>query len=271
MRDEKATASFDRRSVLQRGLALAALSAIHGFVSPGAAQTGTWPGVAKSLTLLVRKPGMSHVEFMRYWLEVHAPMALRVPGMRGFIAMEVIGTSARPDIPGPRPIEIDGIAESWHDATNSPANPDASTEAKRWFADGPKFVGQACNFVTREAVVVKPTRGAKGLVSLLKRKAHTTHAAFIKHWIEVHGPMAHSVPGVTGLILGEVIAQRERADIETLRGFGEVDGIAESWHADTTRPGLTSPEAKRWYADGASSIGESRTYLTQDNVVIEPT
>src|SRR5438094_7193387 len=33
-------------------------------------------------------------------------------------------------------------------------------------------------------------------VSLLTRKAGLSHEQFVKHWLEVHAPLAHSVPGL---------------------------------------------------------------------------
>ena len=36
----------------------------------------------KSLSLLTRKPGMTHEQFVKHWLEVHGPLARKVPGLR---------------------------------------------------------------------------------------------------------------------------------------------------------------------------------------------
>ena len=33
----------------------------------------------KSLSLLTRKPGMTHEQFVKHWLEVHGPLARKVP------------------------------------------------------------------------------------------------------------------------------------------------------------------------------------------------
>ena len=39
----------------------------------------------KSLSLLVRKDGMTHEEFMKHWVEIHGPLALKVPGLRRYV------------------------------------------------------------------------------------------------------------------------------------------------------------------------------------------
>ncbi|MGD9811627.1 MAG: EthD domain-containing protein [Sphingobium sp.] len=229
-------------------------------------------GVAKSLTLLIRKPGATHEEFMRYWLGVHAPMALNIPGMRGMVCNEIISASrGRADIPGGEPIELDGVAESWKLPSNSPSNPDAPAEARAWYEDGPLFVGEIQGYRVQENVILPVKRGGKGLLSLLRRKPEHTHEQFVDHWINVHGEMAKKVPEVDGLILNEVKNPANRDDIPPIsRDLGEIDGIAQSWHKDRSYPGVKSPEAKLWYADGAASIGFARGYYTQEHVIIEP-
>ena len=68
----------------------------------------------KSLTLLTRKAGLTHEQFMRHWVEIHAPLALKVPGIRRYVQTHLLEERTRPDIPS-SDIEIDGIAELWYD------------------------------------------------------------------------------------------------------------------------------------------------------------
>ncbi|KQX25137.1 hypothetical protein ASD39_13835 [Sphingomonas sp. Root50] len=254
-----------RRDVLLGGVALTA-----GALVPGAAVAKPeGPRIVKTLTFMVRKPGTTHAEFMRYWLDVHAPMALKVPGMRGMVCNEVtLVSSASAHLPGGPRIEIDGVAESWKEETSSLQNPDAPAAAKAWYADGPLFVGQIKGFRVRENVFVPPKRGGTGLIALLKRKPPQSHAQFAEHWLKVHGPMARDVPEVSGLILNEVLAEAQRGDIPPLAGFGEIDGIAQSFRDDMDAP--PSPQRERWYADGKASIGEAIGYRTREHVIIQP-
>jgi uncharacterized protein (TIGR02118 family) len=39
----------------------------------------------KSVSLLTRKAGLSHEEFVKHWLEVHAPLAYAAPGLRRYV------------------------------------------------------------------------------------------------------------------------------------------------------------------------------------------
>lgn len=265
MQDHGERSNPSRRDLLLGGAALMAGT----LASSDAVARAAGPRIIKTLTFMARKPGTTHAEFMRYWLDVHAPMALRVPGMRGMICNEVtLVSTASAHLPGGPRIDIDGIAESWKEETSSLQNPAAPEAAKAWYADGPLFVGQIKGFRVSENVFVPPKRGGDGLIALLKRKPGQSHAQFAKHWLEVHGPMARDVPEVSGLILNEVIAEARRGDIAPLAGFGEIDGIAQSFREDMDAP--PSPQRERWYADGKASIGEAIGYRTREHVIIQP-
>ncbi|MGH7113219.1 MAG: EthD domain-containing protein, partial [Stellaceae bacterium] len=68
----------------------------------------------KSVGLLTRKTGLSHEDFVKHWLEVHAPLAHGVPGVRRYVQSHIQGERTRPDIPTTE-LDIDGIAELWYD------------------------------------------------------------------------------------------------------------------------------------------------------------
>jgi len=53
----------------------------------------------KSISLLTRKAGMTHDQFVRHWVEVRAPLALAVPGLRRYVQSHIVDERTRPDIP----------------------------------------------------------------------------------------------------------------------------------------------------------------------------
>ena len=99
----------------------------------------------KSIGLLTRKDGLSHEDFVKHWLEVHAPLAHAVPGVRRYVK--------RPDIPATN-VEIDGIAELWYDDRTAMERANASPEAKALHADGALFIGRIKSFITEEKVII---------------------------------------------------------------------------------------------------------------------
>ena len=109
----------------------------------------------KSLSLLSRKDGLTHEQFMKHWVEIHAPLAHRVPGLRRYVQSHIVEERTRPDIPATA-LEIDGIAELWYDDREAMAGAHASPEAKALHADGALFIGRIKTFTTEELVVVPP-------------------------------------------------------------------------------------------------------------------
>ena len=107
----------------------------------------------KSLSLLTRKSGMTHEQFMKHWVEVHGPLALVVPGLRRYVQSHIVEVRERPDIPT-LDVDIDGVAELWYDDRETMARALASPEAKALYADGALFIGRIKTFTTEEQVVI---------------------------------------------------------------------------------------------------------------------
>jgi uncharacterized protein (TIGR02118 family) len=105
-------------------------------------------------------------------------------------------------------------------------------------------------------------------ISLLTRKAGLTHEAFVKHWLEVHGPLAHAVPGLRRYVQSHIIEERTRPDIPSTELA--VDGIAETWFDDRAamERAYASPEGKALHADGALFIGQIKSFITEEKVII---
>jgi uncharacterized protein (TIGR02118 family) len=107
----------------------------------------------KSIGLLTRKAGLTHDEFVKHWLEVHAPLAHAVPEVRRYVQSHIVEERTRPDIPT-TDVEIDGIAELWYDDRAAMERANASPEAKRLYADGALFIGHIKSFVVEEKVII---------------------------------------------------------------------------------------------------------------------
>ena len=95
----------------------------------------------KRISLLTRKPELTHDEFVHHWLEVHGPLARLVPGIRRYVQSHIQGESVRADIPA-TDVEIDGIAELWYDSAEAMERSSATPEAQALYADGALIIGQ---------------------------------------------------------------------------------------------------------------------------------
>ena len=100
----------------------------------------------KSVSLLTRKAGMTHAQFVRHWVDVHAPLARGVPELRRYVQSHIVEERTRPDIPS-SDVEVDD--------RESMARAHASPEAKALFADGALFIGRIKTFTVEEKVIVR--------------------------------------------------------------------------------------------------------------------
>ena len=112
----------------------------------------------KSISLLTRKAGMTHAQFVKHWADVHAPLALAlaVPGLRRYVQSHIVEERTRPDTPTTN-VEIDGIAELWYDDRQVMARAHASPQAKALFDDGALFIGRIKTFTVEEKQIVPPS------------------------------------------------------------------------------------------------------------------
>ncbi|HUG37633.1 MAG TPA: EthD domain-containing protein [Candidatus Limnocylindrales bacterium] len=107
----------------------------------------------KSVSLLTRKDGLTHEQFMDHWVRIHAPLAHAVPGLRRYVQSHIVEERTRPDIPTTR-VEVDGIAELWFDDREAMARANASPEAKALHSDGALFIGRIKSFTIQEKVII---------------------------------------------------------------------------------------------------------------------
>src|SRR5437763_9343996 len=105
-------------------------------------------------------------------------------------------------------------------------------------------------------------------ISLLTRREELSHDQFVRHWIDIHAPLAHAVPGVRRYVQNHIQSERHRADIPTTEVA--VDGVAELWYDDRAAMDRAnaSPEAKQLHDDGALFIGGIKNFIIEEKVII---
>jgi uncharacterized protein (TIGR02118 family) len=112
----------------------------------------------KVIGLLTRRQELTHKQFVQHWLEIHAPLAYAVPGVRRYVQSHIIGTRTRPDIRG-TDVEIDGIAELWYDDEAALAHAAATPEMKRLTDDGALFIGRIKSYIVEEKQIIPMATG----------------------------------------------------------------------------------------------------------------
>ncbi|HVB67237.1 MAG TPA: EthD family reductase [Acetobacteraceae bacterium] len=107
----------------------------------------------KVLSLLTRRPHLTHEEFVRHWRDTHGPLARAVPGIRRYVQSHIAATRTRADIPE-TDVDVDGIAELWYDDEAALRASAATPEARALYADGALFIGRIKTYVIAEEVVI---------------------------------------------------------------------------------------------------------------------
>jgi uncharacterized protein (TIGR02118 family) len=107
----------------------------------------------KSIGLLTRKDGWTHEQFMKHWVETHAPLAHAVPGLRRYVQNHIKGERTRADIPATE-VDVDGVAELWFDDQAAMEAAAKTPEMKALHADGALFIGRIKSYVVEEKTVI---------------------------------------------------------------------------------------------------------------------
>ncbi len=107
----------------------------------------------KTIGLLARKPGWTHAQFMKHWVETHAPLARAVPGLRRYVQSHIADERTRADIPA-LALDIDGIAELWFDDRAALEAAARTPEMQALHADGALFIGRIRSYVVEEKTIV---------------------------------------------------------------------------------------------------------------------
>lgn len=222
--------------------------------------------------MLRKKDSLTTEAFSKHWLEVHAPIAAQIPGLRRYQQNHVIDSAQR-GIEYPRSnYTIDGFSELWFDdllSMQSKFSPDIN---KMLTEDENRFIGNLQLVIAQQNVVV-PTATDKPLIkrmSFLKRRPDIDAETFQREWWEVHSQHVLSMPGIEGytqnLVIDRMIEKGKSATYEEI----PIDGIVELWFRDipSLESAFASPAGQKTMAHARSFIAEITTFLVQTYQII---
>jgi uncharacterized protein (TIGR02118 family) len=106
----------------------------------------------KIISLLRRKEGMTHEEFVHHWENVHGPLLRRLPEVRRYVQSHIV-------VERPSPVsaidgEIDGIVELWYDDVETLERVWASSAVKEIAEDTRHFIGAIKSFIVDEKTII---------------------------------------------------------------------------------------------------------------------
>ena len=103
----------------------------------------------------------------------------------------------------------------------------------------------------------------KMMVLLTKRPALTSEE-FKRHWLEVHGPLVHALPGLRRYVQDHKISEFGVPGAVSIEA--DIDGISELWFDDlaSLQRAFSSEASKALAADAALFIGRATFLVVEE-------
>jgi uncharacterized protein (TIGR02118 family) len=202
------------------------------------------------------RDGVPRHEAQRHWLETHAELGARVPGLVRYTQNHVVGPLPVGSGPLEEQVRFDGYSLGWFaDA----AAYDAAIRSPEWraqFADRDNvfdiafFDGSRC--VVEERLLRDGPATPLKVAWFVRFAPGRERAELREHWANVHGPLSLELPGLRRYVQNhplEAVADEGRTG--TLEGM-RFEAFSEAWWDDRAAfdVAMASPERAPMAADG---------------------
>lgn len=177
--------------------------------------------------LSARRPDVDRHEFLRYWHDVHAPLAAGLPGVRRYVQSTV-----RP-VPG-QAAHYDTVDEIWVDDI---AALDALLHSVKYVRSalggagnlvdpGPCVRLHTTDHVVHAGASIARDESLPKRMTFFKRKSNLGREEMLRYWRGTHGPLAASVPGLRRYVQSATLPAAYE------QGESRFDGAAQIWFED---------------------------------------
>jgi uncharacterized protein (TIGR02118 family) len=217
----------------------------------------------KVTVVLRRRAALSVERFQGYWLEHHAPLVARLPGLRRYVQSHTLASGYRKREPA-----ADGIAELWFDDLAALKSLAGTTELAAVLADEAHFVAAQSQTLTGEHVIKDGAIPAGGLknIEFVKKRSAMAVADFQHYWRTVHGPLGASIPSVQRYV--QCHTQPGAYARATAPAY---DGFALTWFVDldAMRESARSPQYAATRADEDNFLSVPLAFIiTREHVIV---
>lgn len=228
-----------------------------------------------SIAMLRARPGTRDA-FQAHWRSVHAPLAARLPGLRGYIQNHIVADLPKATRRGA--FKFDGLHWMWFDDIGAMQQAFASAQQMACTADLAPWVDEV-RLVTAQAFEVLPCTQASGTLAkrvvLLERKPGLDQERFAVHWVQEHGPFILQYPQVLGYTQNLIVDASALIAGLPIVPAGNFGGVVELWCQDVAtmnsvfeKSQTANGETKTNAQHGQLFIGTMTPYLAMEHVVI---
>jgi uncharacterized protein (TIGR02118 family) len=205
------------------------------------------------MSFLKRRADLQRPAFFDWWLNQHAPLVVKIPGLRRYHVSTVAV---------PQDGAFDGVAELWFDDAAALATGFAGEAGKSARADGAAHTSRTERLHVAEYLFVDTGTGPRfKLVAALKRRADLDRAAFKTWWLEQHAPLVVAFPELARYQVNLVPAGEEE---------GFADGVAEVYFNDleSLLRIIASPQVKTVQQDSVVHSAAINRLLVQQHSIL---
>lgn len=103
----------------------------------------------KRLGILRKKDDLTHEQFVTHWTQVHAPLCVKLPGLRRY-SVNLVDRKRFPDF------GYDGFSELWFDSEEALVAALQGPEGKTLLADLPNFAKDVSPIISVETQILWP-------------------------------------------------------------------------------------------------------------------
>ena len=224
--------------------------------------------------ILKRRPDLTPEQFRQHWLEVHGPLAARLPGLRRYHQNHVVDASQLAIDHTRGAWEVDGFSQLWFDDLDAMRRAVEVPELRPDLPDIPNFCGDAKLVMCQPNVVVPVAADAGPLVkrmSILTRRPDISAERFRDEWFGFHAEAVRKFPNLVGYTQN-LVTDRGGADLTNSTSYEQVpiDGIVELWFrsVDDVRTAFGSPAAEVSQRHALGFIGTITTFLVETHVIV---
>ncbi len=214
----------------------------------------------KLLGTAYKRDDFTTEEFFRYWIDVHAPISRKVPGIQGYIVNEVVRRLMGEMV-------SEAFVEQWFlDEAAFEATQGTPELAAAWEDVGKYARTDGTFWLVKEHVIIPPPQNRQGFVKTMGtayKRDDFTREEFFRYWMDVHAPISAKAPGLQGYIVNEVIRE--------LQGELVSEAFVQQWYATEAdfEASRHSPEVEAAWADVANYARTDGTFwVVKEHIII---
>ena len=214
--------------------------------------------------LFNRRADLPPEAFRRHWLDVHAPLAARLPGLGSYRQNHIV-ERLHEDPESPLQ-SIDGIAQLSFPGVAAMEVSDASPEYAACKLDIPKFQGGITILVIESEELVAGEGGAGKLQWVATRRASVKADGLRERWLASHRDAARDVPGCRRFVQNFVIDRGHPVSAGVPSGNPEgAEAVGEMWFDDAqaARAAYASAAGRRLLFEG-EALAPVAVYLVEE-------